>query len=133
MRFGVEDVEPGSRGAPLSQSLRQGCLIHYGAPRGVDEQRRRLHPGQLGGPDEVLGSLGLRHVAADRVRCLQQGLRNGTRPPVGGDQSGRQGRHQRLDTRGLEAGSGHPPCHHAQHPYGLIHNDDAQNDEGQAH
>ena len=73
-RLDLEDIERRPADPPLPQGFRKRPLVDQRSPRGVDQDRRRLHGAKPLPVDDVEGFPGQRQVQGDDVRRSQQRL-----------------------------------------------------------
>ena len=71
-RLGLEDVDRGAGDLALVEGLGQRGLVDQAAPGAVDDPHRGLHPGDLGGADDVAGLGGHRRVQRQEVAAGPQ-------------------------------------------------------------
>ena len=71
-RLHLKHVNSSAAQVPRPQGCRQGFLIHQGPAADVDQDRSRLHAGQLGLTDEMPGLFGQLEMEADHVGAAQQ-------------------------------------------------------------
>ena len=72
VRFVLENVQAGAGDLPLLQKPDQGFFIHHFAARGVDQEGRGFHEGEVGSPDQMLGFGAEGDVQAEEVGLAKQ-------------------------------------------------------------
>ncbi len=75
--LGVQHIQPGAAQSAGLQGGQQRRLVHQPAARGVDQQRVRLHQGQLGRANQATGVVVQRQMQAQHIGLGQRRFKPG--------------------------------------------------------